>query len=124
MRREYIFIILILIMLYIMYLIIWYKFKEYKTNWRIENLNVEIQEKKQEIINKKNNLSYLSTNAYIDYMGKSISSLQNKWEIVIYLNKESNNNYKKTEQKTIKINNIEMYFESNIDKWKYFLFKI
>ena len=133
MKRQYVFLLLIFTILYILYLIVSYKYKEYRINTQIEylaTLKIEIEasiEKAEWII------SYKSTIAQKNKVNKEEQGLKNKSEQVVYLTTEekfnkytkpSDGNAKKktfedvltTEQKLIK----EM---SNYEKWMYFLFK-
>jgi len=122
MKKEYIFIVLIIVMLYLLYLIIWHKYNEFKINTLIDKITEENLENKKEIINKKNTLVYLSTNAYIDYVLKSTRNLRNRWEEVIILNKERKI-YNKIDIKDTWIKTNQHHFKNNYEKWIYFLFK-
>ena len=108
-------------MLYLLYLIIWHKYKEFKINVHIEHLTINNVENKQEVINKKKILSYLSTNAYTDYMLKDTRWLRNKWEVIIVLNKKKENFNKINLTKYT--GDLTIVFETNLDKWIFFLFK-
>lgn len=85
MKREYVFVGLIIIMLYMTYVIMNYKYKEYKINSHIEllaDLNEDISEniKKAEKI-----IDYKSTKAYRNKVLKEEQWLKNKWEQVVFL---------------------------------------
>lgn len=119
MKKEYIFILLILVMLYLLYLIIWLKYKEFKINDHNNQLTINNENEKKEVIDKKKKLVYLSTNAYTDYMLKYTRWLRNKWEEVIILNKEKEifNKIDINQESILE----DKYFETNYDKWLYFL---
>lgn len=119
MKKEYIFILLIIVMLYILYLIIWHKYKEYKINIHIDNLTTSNQYEKNKLVNKKDILKYLATNAYKDRVLKETRWLLNKWEEVVIITKKENsyNKIKLIETKAT----VWKYYENNFEKWKEFL---
>ncbi len=85
MKREYVFVGLIIIMLYMTYVIMNYKYKEYKINSHIEllaELNTDISKniKKAEKI-----IDYKWTKAYKNKVLKEEQWLKNKWEQVVFL---------------------------------------
>jgi len=64
MKKQYIFFILIVIMIYLMYLIISYKYKEYIINSNIEYLNISNKIISNSIKENKETLAYLNTESY------------------------------------------------------------
>jgi cell division protein FtsL len=64
MKKQYIFFVLIVVMLYLMYLIVSYKYKEYLINSNIEYLNIENTKISSNIDNYKRTLDYLNTESY------------------------------------------------------------
>jgi len=132
MKKQYIFLILIVIMLYSIYIIWSYKYKEYKVNINILSLINSIKEIKYGIIESIDLIEYKKTPAYINKILKSQQWLKNKWEIVIYLTPEKKYN-KFTNIETIK--KTILYKENNnhtsdnttkymtiFSKWLYFIF--
>lgn len=92
MKKQYIFIILISLILYISYLIISFTYKEYKINSHIEyisNLNQEIKKKIEEA---EKIIVYKSSKAYRNKILKEQQSYKNKWEEVIFITTEKNYN--------------------------------
>jgi cell division protein FtsL len=78
MRKTYIFLILIAVILYLSYLIVNYKYKEYKINNHIEYIKNENDKISDEIIKSKDSLEYLNTNAYKNKILKEEQALKNK----------------------------------------------
>ncbi len=135
MKKQYIFLIIISIILYIWYLILSFTYKEYKINENIEYikwLNATIKEKieiSEKIIKYKSSLSYKNK------ILKEQQSFKNKWENVVYLTTENIYNKfttvapkkeeivestKDIEEKKEKIKVEEM---SIYEKWKNLIYK-
>jgi hypothetical protein len=78
MKKQYIFLVMILIILYISYLIVSFKFREYKINSNIEyivKLNTELQEK---IEIASNLIEYKTSKAYKNKILKEEQGYKNK----------------------------------------------
>lgn len=130
MKKQYIFFILIVIMIYLMYLIISYKYKEYIINSNIDSLSTTNKIISQSIQDDKDTLAYLNTESYRNKVLKKEQWLKNKWENVIYITSESQ--YKKFIKTDEKIeddsnnadDNKNIYDNmTNFEKWIYFIFK-
>jgi len=130
MKKQYIFFILIVIMIYLMYLIISYKYKEYIINSNIEYLNISNKIISNSIKENKETLAYLNTESYRNKILKKEQWLKNKWENVIYITSESQyKKFIKTEEEIINDENQEEENKNiydnmtNFEKWIYFIFK-
>jgi len=128
MKREYSFLLLIFIMLYLLYLIIDYKYKEYKVNSHITYLKEINQSISDEINNNKQILDYLNSKAFKDKTLKEEQWLKNPWENVIFITDEENYNKYTTKNtdtmKSIILKEKNVYDSMTIfQKWVYFLFK-
>ncbi len=130
MKKQYIFFALIIIMLYLMYLIVSYKYKEYLINSNIEYLSNYNSKLNSSINEDKNMLEYLNTESYRNKILKKEQAMKNKWEKVIYITSESQ--YKKFVKTDEKQTNNDNYDEeqtniydnmTNFEKWIYFVFK-
>lgn len=131
-KKHHIFIILIIILLYIMYNIIAYKYKEYKINEHleaIERLNTDIKSKIKEA---EELIEYKKSKSYKNKILKTEQLLKNEAENVVYLTNEDEYNKftttvsKKTQEikKDEKIEEKwETYGMSIYQKWIYFIFK-
>lgn len=129
MKRPYIFLIMIFIILYLSYLIVNYKYKEFKINNHIEFIENENKKISQEIKESKESLDYLNSNAYKNKILKEEQALKNKWENVIFITNENDYNTYVKKEETVE-NNAKLYEEKQIydsmeinEKWIYFIFK-
>jgi len=121
MKKQYIFLILIFIILYLLYLIVSYKYKEFIINNHLNDINKINISTKEKIKYQKEEIIRINTRAYKNKKLKEDQWYINIWEKVIVLvwpNKNTNNieNIKLNKDTTPK-NNM-----SNIEKWKKFLF--
>lgn len=129
MKRQYIFLLMIGITLYISYLIITFTYKEYKINSNIEYitiLNNEIREKNKKALSI---IEYKKTKAYKNKILKEQQSLINKWEKVIYITTEKKYNKftKEYLPQTEPLNSAKeidsiISYMSIYEKWLYFIF--
>ena len=92
MKKQYIFLIMIGVILYIFYLISTFTYKEYQISSHIEyitNLNEEIKKK---ITLADSIIKYKQSKAYKNKVLKAQQSFKNKWEVVVYLTSEKKYN--------------------------------
>jgi len=131
MNKQYIFLSMIWVMLYILYLIIIFSIEEYKENANIKKLQSFIVETTDYNKNALDTIEYKQSKAYINMVKKEQQSLKGKWEKVIYLTTQKNYN-KYTTETNITINDeIETKSkEYNItdnmsisEKWSYYIYK-
>lgn len=130
MKKQYIFLLMIWIILYIWYLIISFTYKEYKINSHIEyisELNLNIKEK---IAEAEKIIKYKSSIAYKNKVLKEQQSFKNKWEKVVYLTTENfYNKFTKVEKVEEKQIEAESEDKSSIDnmniyeRWIYLIYK-
>lgn len=127
-KEQYIFLILIWIILYLLYLIIDHKYKEYKINSHINIIQDNNTNMDTTIDSYKEKLEYISTKAYKNKILKEEQSMKNKGESVIFItNEDKYNTFSKEPEPTIpqvvvpqsKIQDGMTIFE----KWIYFLFQ-
>ncbi len=131
-KKQYIFLIMIIIILSLIFYIINYKYKEYKINNYIKKkieLNKEIREK---IAIAEEIIEYKKSKAYRNKILKQQQGKKWKWEKVIYLSPEEEyNKYTKSlskdeiEEKSNKIQDINDITKTMTiyQKWIYFLFE-
>lgn len=129
MKKEYIFLVQIAIILYLLYLIIGYKYKEYLISNYIESTTIENQKQRAEIQKTKEMLEYIDTKAFKNKILKEEQALKNKGEVIINItNEDKFNTYSKEENN---IENKKVVIEkkriqdsmSVFEKWMYFLFQ-
>jgi hypothetical protein len=120
---------MIIVILYLSYLIVNYKYKEYKINNHIEYIKNENKKTSDEIIKSKDSLEYLNTNAYKNKVLEEEQAMKDKGEVVIFItNEEKYNMYTKKESTDVPSNETyeekQIYDSMNInEKWIYFIFK-
>ncbi len=132
MKKQYVFLFLILVMLYSIFLISTYKYKEYKVNKSIENVASLISEIKEDIKDADDIISYKKSAAYRNKVLKEEQWLKNNWEIVIYLTSEKKyNKFTKEEEIPEEILETEnspiswfedLQYMTIFQKWKHLLF--
>lgn len=130
MKKQYIFLVMIILILYIFYLIISFTYKEYKINSSIEyitNLNNDIKESINEAYSI---IKYKTSKAYRNKIIKEQQSFKNKWEKVVYLTTEKK--YNKFTSKVTQTGSLNIEVEDNsnsvidtmsiFEKWMYLIF--
>lgn len=128
MKKQYIFLIIIWIILYISYLIIGFTIKEYKINSNIEYITELNQTIKEKIKEAEKIITYKSSSAYKNKVLKEQQSFKNKWEDVIYLTTEKIYNKFTAEIKPLEVVNVEtnkdkVLNEKTIyEKWIYLIY--
>ena len=128
MKREYVFVILIAIMFYMIYLTISYKYNEYVINTKIERLYENNEKIWERIKSRKEEIEYKSSKSYKNKMLKEEQWYKNKWEKVVYLISEEKINELKDISESIEETVVLTEFEQTINsmtifqKWVFFLF--
>ena len=131
MNKQYIFLWMVWIILYIIYLIITFSVKEYKINADIASIKVFISETIQYNKDALETIEYKQSAAYKNMILKEQQSLKNKWEKVIYLTTQKNyNKYTQKidgtgdKEKNITIKKYSVTDNMSVpQKWNYFLFQ-
>lgn len=131
MKKEYMFVGLIIIMLYMMYLVLSYKYTEYKINSNIEYLRNLKQEFSEKIQQAEETIAYKNTKAYKNKVLKQEQSLKNKGEQVVYLITEKKfEKYTQSDQQEENTIITPITSEENLiqtmtiyQKWNYLLFR-
>lgn len=131
MNKQYIFLTMIGIMLYILYLIVTFSIEEYKVSSNIKELENFIIETTKYNKDALETIEYKQSKAYKNMILKEQQSLKNKWEKVIYLTTQQNYNKYTTEIDLVEeVNNKHIPKKYNItdnmnipEKWIYYIFK-
>ena len=128
-RYQYVLALLILIAVYEMYLITWYKYRDFQINAYIGVLGVENSKVEANIERKKRYLSYVKTNAYLDRVAKASQNRKNPGEEAVFLvDAEEVKNYSKIDvERNIVGENRKSsptVGMSNREKWMYYVFKV
>lgn len=131
MKKQYIFLVLIIAILYIWYKIVDFKFNEYRINSSIEfiaNLNKEIAAK---IDLAHELIDYKTSSAYKNKILKEQQGYKNVWEVVVYLMTEDKyNTFTQEDNPLTKEISTALETEWNFiindmtifEKWMYFIF--
>lgn len=130
MKKQYLFLLMIWIILYILYLIINKTYYEYKINNHIEYISQLNNEIKEKINVAEDIIKYKSSLAYKNKILKEQQSYKNKWEEVVYLTTQSVyntyiNNEKNKKNIILETNNKNSIIDnmSIKEKWFYLIFK-
>lgn len=129
-RYQYALALLILVAVYEMYLIVWYKYRDFQINTYIGVLNVENGKVENNIERKKRYLSYVKTNAYLDRVAKSSQNRKNPGEDAIFLvDANEVKNYAKIDVERSIVGDANKKSSptigmSNREKWFYYVFKV
>lgn len=127
-KYQYALALLILIAVYEMYLIVWYKYRDFQINTYISALSVENKKVEDVIERKKNYLAYVKTNAYLDRVAKVSQNRKNPGEEAIFLvDSEDVKNYAKIDVERTIISEPKKSSPtigmSNREKWEYYVFR-
>lgn len=130
MKKQYLFLLMIWIILYILYLIINKTYYEYKINNHIEYISQLNNEIKEKINIAEDIIKYKSSLAYKNKILKEQQSYKNKWEEVVYLTTQSVYNTYISNEKNKKDIILETNNKNSIidnmsikEKWFYLIFK-
>jgi len=91
MKKQYYFILPIIIMFYLIFLIIGNTYKNYKVNSKIKLIENYNNQTIQQNDFTKQNIAYINTNAYKEKILKTEQKMINKWEEVIIITPEIKN---------------------------------
>ena len=129
-KKQYIFLILLSLLLYLSYTIIKYEYKKYAISQYVEEQEILILQIKHEIKKAKEIIVYKNTPSYKNRILKEQQGLKMKGEWVIYLTKETVYNTFKTNHVNSNIKQREAekplnitQTMTNLQKWIYFLLK-
>lgn len=130
MKKQYIFLFMIWIILYILFLIINFTYKEYKINSSIEYISTLNESIKEKIVEAQKIIKHKSSKAYKNKILKEQQSFKNIWEDVVYLTTEKlYNKYTQVEEIEIITPEREIVQDNKIDnmnifeRWLYLIFK-
>lgn len=128
-QYQYILFFLLLVAVYEVYLILFYKYKDFETNSYIEHVEEENRLIDRNIAEKSDHFRYIQTNAYVDRMAKGAQNLKNPGEETVFFVLPSEaNDYQKldtdkvilknetTEKRTVS----KTFGMSNWQKWMYY----
>jgi len=129
-KRQYIFLFLVVILLYLSFKIFQFEYKKYTISNYIKEQSIIIEDIKKYLEETEWTIRYISTRAFKNKILKSEKWMKMKWEEVIVLTSEKL--YNKFSGKhiiqNVKITKKEKEYNitsgmSNFEKWVYFLLK-
>lgn len=125
-RMRYILGLLILVIVYEVYLVVYYKYQDFRVNTYMRNLEAENARISERIEKKKEYYASVQTNAYLDRIMKSSQNRKNPGEEVLFLVDEKEvSDYKKLNTDEAIMGEKKMqsptYGMSNSEKWRYYL---
>lgn len=95
-KSQYILFTLILVVVYLIYLIVLYKYRDFQVHSYIDSLLGENAKLEQTIEEKKDYLAHINTNAFLDKVAKTSQNRKNPGEEVVFLvSKDDVEAYKK-----------------------------
>lgn len=125
-RFQYILALLLLVIVYEVYLVVYYKYQDFQVNTYMENLEVENLRLYDRIEAKKEYLATVQTNAYTDRIMKASQNRKNPGEEAIFLvDQKEVSNYVPLDTATIIAERPTASVTagmSNRQKWGYHLF--
>lgn len=131
-RYQYILFVLLLLIVYEVYLIVFYKYQDFQINSYITSVTSENTKIEQSIAEKKEYFAYVQTNAYANYIAKSSQNKKDEGEDVVFLVTPNDvEEYKKldTDKQIIggadtRTARSKTYGMNNQEKWVYYIFHI
>ncbi len=130
MKKQHIILIPVIIMLYVIYLIISYKYDEYKINKHIDSIISLNESLRNKIDTTKELIEYKSSKAYINKVLKQEKNKKNKAEIVLLVTPQKE--FEKYTTEVPEANSEPEIIQQQINitdnmtirqRWIYFLFK-
>ena len=128
-RYQYILALLIVAIVYEVYLIVFYNYKDFQINSYISRLESDNAKISRAIERKKENLALVRTSAFLDRMAKSSQNKKNPGEDAIFLVAENDvKDYKKLDPEKAFIQTAKPISKtagmSNMEKWAYYLLRV
>lgn len=130
MKRQYRYILVVLIgiILYELYLVFSFKYVDIQKDMIINETQKFIESKKAEIKAKNAYFAYINTIAYRDKIAKTSQNMKNPWEeLIAIVSKEDVEQYKKIDIQKQMLSEKEVksptYSMTNWQKWIYMIFK-
>lgn len=125
---QYILALLLLIIVYEVYLVVYYKYQDFQVNTYMQTLEQENYRLYERTERKKDYFASVQTNAYIDRIMKASQNRKNPGEDVVFLVDEKQvADYKKLDTESVITDRrppSPTVGMSNREKWRYYLLNI
>ncbi|MDD5376689.1 MAG: hypothetical protein PHH16_01090 [Candidatus Gracilibacteria bacterium] len=127
---QYILFFLLVLIVYEVYLVVLYKYKDFQINSYLSYITKENGKVEESIEKKKEHLAYVKTNAFLDEVAKTSQNRKNPGEeAVVLVTNEEVEEYKKIDTNKQMIGSIKQEASktlgmTNEEKWVYYIFHI
>ncbi len=129
-RYQYILFCLLILIIYEVYLIVLYKYKDFQINSYLSYIISDNWKIEESIEQKKERLAYVKTNAFLDKVAKTSQNKKNPGEdAVVFVSNEEVEEYKRIDTNKQMIGGIKQEASrtlgmNNQEKWIYHIFHI
>jgi hypothetical protein len=130
-RYQYILCILLILIVYEIYLVVLYKYKDFQINSYLSYIIKENSQVENSIDKKKERLAYVQTNAFLDKIAKTSQNKKNPGEeVIVLVTNEEIEEYKRIDTNKQMTGNTSRKEASrttgmtNPEKWIYYIFHI
>lgn len=129
-RYQYILFCLLLLIIYEVYLVVLYKYKDFQINSYLSYITGENIKTEESIARKKERLAYVKTNAFLDRVAKESQNKKNPGEeAVVLVSNEEAEEYKRIDTNKQMIGSPREEVSktlgmTNGEKWIYYIFHI
>lgn len=125
---QYILFCLIVLIVYEVYLVMLYKYKDFQINSYLSAITIENKNIESSIEKKKEHFTYIKTNAFLDVVAKTSQNKKNPGEeVIVLVTDEEVEEYKKIDTNKQMIGWVKQEASktlgmSNQGKWIYYIF--
>lgn len=129
-RYQYILFCLLILIIYEVYLIVLYKYKDFQINSYLSYITSDNGKIEESIEQKKDRLAYVKTNAFLDQVAKTSQNKKNPGEdVVVFVSNEEVEEYKRIDTNKQMIGGVKQEASqtlgmTNQEKWIYYIFHI
>lgn len=127
-RYQYILSCLLVLIVYEVYLVVLYKYKDFQINSYLSYITTENGKIEESIGQKKERLAYVKTNAFLDKIAKTSQNKKNPGEeVIVLVTNEEVEEYKRIDTNKQMIGGIKQEASltlgmTNGEKWIYYIF--
>jgi len=129
-RYQYILFWILVLIVYEVYLVVLYKYKDFQVNSYLSYITMENLQVEDSINKKKEQLAYVQTNAFLDKIAKTSQNKKNPGEeVIVLVTNEEVEEYKRIDTNKQMIGDIKRESSRTIgmtngQKWIYYIFHI
>ena len=127
---QYILFFLIILIVYEVYLVVLYKYKDFQINSYLFSITKENSKIEGSIEQRKDHLAYVKTNAFLDKVAKTSQNKKNPGEeVIVLVSNEEVEEYKRIDTTKQMIGGVRQEVSrtlgmSNPEKWMYHIYHI